>query len=122
MVSAHARVATDRAGRYLTQLGEHGDHMSRRTFRGPRRHGDGGPAHVVHAEWSGADALIDFGWGRCTLRATDTELVLRAEAVDPECLRRVQEGITARLELIGRRDRLTVTWHPEFPEAEEMAT
>ncbi|WP_329243418.1 DUF2218 domain-containing protein [Actinoallomurus sp. NBC_01490] len=121
MVSAQARVRTDRAGRYLAQLGEHAGHLSAPAFRHPRRHGEGGhghggPAKVVRAEWSGADASIDFGWGRCTLRATDTELILRAEAADPQQLRRVQEGITARLELIGRRDHLTVTWQPEPPE------
>jgi hypothetical protein len=122
MVSAHARVPTDRAGRYLAQLGEHGDHMSRRTFQRPRRHGKGGhgdggdPVKVVRVEWSETDVLIDLGWGRCTLHATDTELILRAEAADPQHLRRVQDGIAARLELIGRRDHLTVTWQPEPPE------
>ncbi|MFB9839024.1 DUF2218 domain-containing protein [Actinoallomurus acaciae] len=121
MVSADARVPTGRAGRYLAQLGEHAGHMSGRAFRRPGRHGvdrrgDGGPAKVMAAEWSGADALIDFGWGRCTLHATETELIIHAEAADARHLRRVQDGIATRLELIGRRDHLTVTWEPEPPE------
>lgn len=125
MVSADARVSTDRAGRYLAQLGEHAGHMSRRTSRHARRHGegdrgDGDPAKVVAAEWSGTDALIDFGWGRCTLHATETELIIHAEAADAQHLRRVRDAVTTRLELIGRRDHLTVIWQPEPPETTPM--
>jgi cytochrome P450 len=56
--------------------------------------------------------LIDFGWARCTLTATDDALILRAEADSPECLAQLQERLTRTLERVGRRDHLTVTWSP----------
>jgi hypothetical protein len=65
---------------------------------------------VRHAESSDSHGTIDFGWGRCVLRATDDALVLRAEADDEEHLRRMEQGVAARVEKIGRRDGLTVTW------------
>jgi hypothetical protein len=68
------------------------------------------PPVARHTEASQTDGIIDFGWGRCTLHATDEELVLHAEADDPQQLQRLQDGIARRLESIGRRDRLTVTW------------
>ncbi|WP_433473677.1 DUF2218 domain-containing protein [Spirillospora sp. CA-142024] len=113
VLSAQAHVQTQRAGRYLTQLGKHSHQMSLRTFHKPHRPGT--PPKVQNAEWSDTDAMIDFGWGRCTLRATATELILRAEATDQERLQQIQNGIAARLERIGRRDQLTVTWHQETP-------
>jgi uncharacterized membrane protein YcjF (UPF0283 family) len=45
---------------------------------------------------------------------------LRAEAADEESLRRLQDLVAHRLETIGRRDRLKVTWErSEAPETEE---
>lgn len=138
MLTSQARVATDRAGRYLAQLCEHGGKMGHPALRRFRGHGhdraggdDGGPPEVRRAEWSefGADAevdasgVIDFGWGRCTLRATAGELLLRAEADDERSLRRIEEGIAARVQRIGRRDMLSVTWDrdPGGAEAEAEA-
>jgi hypothetical protein len=46
------------------------------------------------------------------MRATDDALILEAEATTADGLRRIQDGITRRLETIGRRDQLTVTWQP----------
>jgi hypothetical protein len=62
--------------------------------------------------------LIDFGWGRCTLRAEPAILTLHAEAPDEELLRRLQERVAERLERFGRRDHLTVTWMPSHGAAE----
>lgn len=73
-------------------------------------HDDGALSMPRHAEWSDTDGVIDFGWGRCTLHATGEGLVLQAEADNQQQLRRIQDAITARLERIGRRDRLAVTW------------
>jgi hypothetical protein len=70
---------------------------------------------VQHAEWSDTDGVIKFGWGQCTLRATSEGLMLRAEAADEHNLRRIQDGIAARLERIGRRDQLTVNWQQSAP-------
>jgi hypothetical protein len=88
-----------------------------------RGHGDGGAASMPQrAEWSDTDGIIDFGWGRCTVHATDEGLVLHAEADDQQQLRRIQDAITARLERIGRRDRLTVTWQQTPPEPGSAAS
>jgi hypothetical protein len=99
MLIAEARVATDRSSRYLVQLCEHVDKIAR--------------AHLqmqAHVEWSDTHGVISLGWGRCTLRANPGVLTLRAEAPDEESLRRVQQRVADRLERIGRRDHLTVTW------------
>src|SRR5690242_8130763 len=106
---SYASVATTRAGRYLAQLCEHTGRLS--TL--PIHHGTS--PMPQHAEWSGSDGVLDFGQGRCTLHATSDGLLLRAEAEDQHQLRRIQEALTARLERIGRRDRLTVTWQPTRP-------
>jgi len=111
--SSHAHIPTDRASRYLTQLGSHTGQMSRLPFHRTLRHGHGGtPSEVAHSEWSDTDGVITFGQGRCTLHAAEDALTLHAEAEDPEQLRRIQDGIARRLEGISRRDRLTVTWSP----------
>ena len=44
------------------------------------------------------------------MRATDTELLLQAEADDEPHLRRIEDGIAARVQRIGRRDKLSVSW------------
>ena len=111
MHDSYAHVSTQRASRYLAQLCKHSGQMARLAFHQPRGHDGGGAMPVPqHTDWSGADGMIDFGWGRCTLHATDSELTLHAEAGDPQQLQRVQDGIARRLERIGRRDQLTVTW------------
>jgi hypothetical protein len=68
------------------------------------------PAATVSS--AGREGIIDFGWGRCTLHAATDALTLHAEAGDPQRLQQIKDGITARLERIGRRDQLTVTWTP----------
>ena len=73
-------------------------------------HGNDGAPPAATATSAGAEGIIDFGWGRCTLRATDGALTLRAEAEDPRRLRQIEDGVAARLQRIGRRDQLTVTW------------
>lgn len=119
MPASQAHVATERASRYLAQLCEHARKMSdpgSHRSRGHRRHGDGGEPPVArHVEWSQTSAVIDFGWGRCTLRASGSELALSVEAGDEQHLQRVQDAIAGRLEAIGRRDRLTVAWNQAGP-------
>jgi hypothetical protein len=46
------------------------------------------------------------------MHAAPGTLTLRAEASSTENLRKIQELLTARLEKMGRRDHLTVTWQP----------
>jgi hypothetical protein len=120
MPASYADVPTDRAARYLAQLCSHGRLMSRLTrHRAPghtqaQAHGDGhgndGAPPAATASSAGIEGIIDFGWGRCTLRATAGTLTMYAEAGDPQRLRQIQEGISARLLRIGRRDQLIVIW------------
>jgi hypothetical protein len=125
MPASRAHVPTTRASRYLTQLGRHGHHMSRGLLRRAAAHGDGSaPPGPRYSGWTGADGVIDFGWGRCTLHATGDALTLRAEAGDQQQLERIQDGISGRLERIGRRDHLALTWTPAPLEAgpDDMAS
>ncbi|MQA03835.1 MAG: DUF2218 domain-containing protein [Streptosporangiales bacterium] len=73
MLIAGARVATDRSSRYLVQLCRHIDQVARTN-----------PQMRAHARWSDDHGLLDFGWARCSLRADQDALVLRAEADDEE--------------------------------------
>jgi hypothetical protein len=111
MPTAQADISTERASRYLTQLCRHGSHMGTgvaHRLRGHRGH-DASP-DVRSAVCTDTDGVIEFGWGRCILRATGTALVLRAEADDDAHLEQIKDGIAARLRSIGRRDGLAVTW------------
>lgn len=101
MLIAEARVVTERSGRYLVQLCQHLNKAARRN-----------PQMQARVEWSDDRGQISFGWGRCTLRADPGVLTLRAEAADEEHLHQLEQRIADRLEQVGRRDRLTVTWAP----------
>lgn len=91
MPISEARVPTTRSSRYLSQLCKH--------F-----------AHKVHAEWTDERGFADFGWGTCTLVATDGALLLRAEAPDEERLGRVEYVVGDHAERFGVRDGLSVSW------------
>jgi hypothetical protein len=120
MPSAEAHVTTDRANRYLTQLCSHLNHMDRMRRQRPASHdrGHGGdpgegptPPTVQHVNQSDTDGSVRFTGGLCTLHATVDTLTLRIDADDEATLQRLRNGITKRLEKVGRRDQLTVTWH-----------
>jgi uncharacterized protein len=99
MLIAHARVETERPGRYLAQLCRHVEEVAQARPHMPAR-----------VEWSQEQGVIDFGSGRCTVHAAAGVLTLRIEAPDEETLRLVQHRITDRLERFGRRERLAVPW------------
>ena len=99
MLIAEARVETERSSRYLVQLCRHVDLVA-------QAH----PQMQAHVEWSDDRGVISFGWGRCTLRAEPGVLILRAEAPDEESLHQLEQRVADRLEQVGRRDHLTVTW------------
>ncbi|GAB3671746.1 DUF2218 domain-containing protein [Saccharopolyspora sp. ID03-671] len=111
MLIAEARVPTDRASRYLVQLCRHIDHMRRMRHQPPTHHGGGlMPPGVDHVDYSDTYGSVRFAEGRCTLEAAEGILTLRVQAADEAILRRLQDGIGARLEKIGRRNQLVVTW------------
>jgi hypothetical protein len=121
MLTAEALVQTEHPARYLAQLGKHAGKMAatgRHLRHRPRSHDSGGPPEIRHAGWSGTDGIVTLNWGQWTMHAATGTLRLRAEAGTEEDLRRIQDLLTARLEKIGRRDHLTVTWQPaEAPAA-----
>ncbi|CAG7613550.1 DUF2218 domain-containing protein [Actinacidiphila bryophytorum] len=116
MPTAEARIATDRASRYITQLCRHLGQMNRASHRPHDGHGQGPgqkmPA-VQHVDCTDTHGTVRFADGRWTLDATPDALTLRVDADDDAALRRLQDGITTRIEKIGRRDGLRVRWHAD---------
>jgi len=98
---AEASVETERSRRYLVQLCQHVSLVAQAN-----------PQMQAHAEWSDDRGVISLGSARCTLRADLGVLTLRAEAPDEVSLRQLEQRVADRLERIGRRDGLTVTWTP----------
>jgi hypothetical protein len=109
MPTAEASVTTDRASRYLVQLCGHAEQMRRMRHRPSKGHGD--RPGVGHVDYSDTAGTVRFDDGLLVLRASADALTLRIEAGDEDGLRRLQDGIAGRLRTIGRRDRLTLTWH-----------
>jgi hypothetical protein len=112
MLTAEARVPTDRASRYLVQFCRHASHMGQPQDHRPRPHGGGGgaPPEVRHVAWSDTLGTVRFGCGHCVLQATEDTLLLSVDATDEDSLKRLLEGVSRRLVTIGRRDELTVNW------------
>ena len=110
MLIAEAHVATERSSRYLVQLCRHVN-LAAQTHQQMR----------AQVEWSDDRGVISFGWGRCTLRADPGVLTLRSEAPDEESLHQLEQRVADRLEQVGRRDRLTVTWTPPQHTLEQTA-
>jgi hypothetical protein len=115
MISSTAHVPTDRAGRYASQLCDHAGQLAHFRRGHGSRPGHAGAPRVARAKYSGSEGTIDFPRGRCTLRATTGSLILRAEADGEEELARIEAGVASRLQRIGRRDGLTVTWQRDTP-------
>jgi hypothetical protein len=112
MLTAQARVPTDRASRYLVQFCRHASSMGQPQGHWPRPHHDGGgaPPEVGHVAWSDTLGTVRFGCGHCVLQATEDTLLLSVDATDEDNLQRLLEGISRRLVTIGRRDQLTINW------------
>lgn len=118
MLTSETTVTVDRSGRYLAQFCRHAAAMGRTGG------GHGAPVHSgraalarcelqVHVERTETRGVVTISpWGRCTLDATGTTLVLRVEATDQDAMRRIQDIVTRDLERFGRRDGLTVSWPP----------
>jgi hypothetical protein len=109
MSTGHARIETGRASRYLVQLCEHLNQMPRHDTHRTHPH-QGAPPTVGHIEQSDSTAVITLDCGRCTLQATADSLTLCVDAADLENRQRIQDMLTRRLQIIGRRDHLDVTW------------
>jgi hypothetical protein len=120
MLTAEARVKTERPSRYLVQLCKHFDNKGRHLGHRRRGHnGDGDAAALremraaaarAEVEWSETEGTVVLPWGRCALRAHPGALAVRVEAVDGEDVRRLQELVGGHVERFGRRERLKVEW------------
>src|SRR5882757_943405 len=122
MLTAQARVETERPRRYLAQLCRHADQMGQRHRPGAPVSGHQHPIREVraHVEWSDTHGIINLiPWGTCTVEVTARALTLRAEATNEENLRRLQNLVADRLESFGRRDHLTVIWQQPTASASE---
>jgi hypothetical protein len=108
MPIARTDVSTDRAGRYLVQLCEHLNQISRHAPHGTSV--SGVPPQVLRVEWTDKHGVVEFLTGQCTLAATDGLLTITLTADDADELRRMQGLFTGRLETIGRRDNITISW------------
>lgn len=114
MPSAEARIATDRAERYLDQLCGHlgqMQHMQHMRHLPKSGHSGAGVPQVEHVEKAAGRGEIRFADGSWTLLADADSLLLQVEADDPAALERLKVAVTARIAKIGRRDGLTVRWH-----------
>jgi pimeloyl-ACP methyl ester carboxylesterase len=108
-LTAEARIQTTNASRYLVQLCSHATKFSHRLRR---LHGGGSRPEILGVDWTDTHGTLDLSWGKCTLDADPATLTVLVDAADEENLLRVQDIITADLERFGRRDGVTVTWHP----------
>jgi hypothetical protein len=114
MPTAEADIRTEHAARYLARLCGHAEKMGtagRRLSHRPRSHARGGtPPEVRQVECSGTAATVLLNWGWWTMQASPGLLAVRAEATDEENLQRIQGMLAARLQKLGWREGLTVTW------------
>jgi len=116
MPTAEADIQTEHAARYLARLCGHAAKMGpagRRLGHRPRSHAYAGtPPEVRQVDCSGTEGTVLLNWGRWTMRASPSLLAVRAEATNEENLRRIQGLLAARLQKLGWREGLTVTWRP----------
>ncbi|MEV0904247.1 DUF2218 domain-containing protein [Streptomyces hokutonensis] len=116
MLTAEARIATERPTRYLVQLCKHFDNRGRHLTHRPRTHTPPDAPDIrpeeIQVEWTDSDGTLRLPWGRCTLRATPGMLRVHVEAEDQESLGRLQDLVTTHIGRFSRRDPLTVDWNP----------
>ena len=113
-VTAEAVIQTPNASRYIARLCRHATQMSSHATQISQhlRHRDTAPPQVQHAEWTATTGTVTLNWGQWTLHAGPGTLTIRAESDSPDGLRRIQDLLTTRLEKLGKREHLTLTWQP----------
>jgi hypothetical protein len=101
-VTTEARIETSNASRYLDELCRQLEARSRAN-----------PELSVQVDWTDAAGTVDFGWGRCIMRAGETTLEFHAEGADDDGLRQVRELITRHVEQLAGDGELALTWHQD---------
>jgi hypothetical protein len=91
---SEARLKTEFAARYMTQLCKHFEHRQKVAYTAD--HG-----------------RIEMRSGLCTLAVEPGILILRAEAADAESLARLQGAIISHLERFAFREKLEVQWEAQ---------
>ncbi|HEY1178330.1 MAG TPA: DUF2218 domain-containing protein [Phytomonospora sp.] len=94
MPASQARVATDRASRYIKQLCSHFDKKA-------------------DSEWDDHKGRTVFEFGTCDYVAEPDALTLRVEAADEALLGRTEFVVGDHLTRFGTRDELSVEWRRE---------
>lgn len=101
-LTSETRIETANASKYLDEL-----------FRQLDARSHAKPELGVQVSWTDAAGTVDFGWGRCSMRAGKTVLELQAEAPDQNGLQQVRELITRHIEKLARDGELPITWHQD---------
>lgn len=101
-LTTETRIETCNAGKYLDELFRQLDARSRAK-----------PELGVQVEWTDAAGTVDFGWGRCSMRAGKTMLEVQAEAPDETGLQQVRELITRHIKSVARDGELPLTWQQD---------
>lgn len=109
MVQVSGFVATERASRYLLHMCRHLQQMSRMRHHIPVRH-HGAVRDVLAVEYAADRAVVRLRGGSVRLEATAEALQLVIDAEDAKTLQRLQNGLAHRIQTIGRRDQLALTW------------
>ncbi|MFF0344012.1 DUF2218 domain-containing protein [Kribbella sp. NPDC004875] len=97
MPAVEAHLETPRADRYLAQLTSHLSH---------------GPGGLRVVSTSAEKLVVDLGTATWSVRATSEQLILRVEADDAGALEQQSARVADRVEQIGRRDGLRISWTP----------
>lgn len=91
-LTATARVETERAAGYLSQMCKH--------FR-----------HKTEVEFNDTSGRIQLNMGACALSLPDNAtLLMEATAADADSLRKVEDIIDRHLVRFGFREELTINW------------
>lgn len=108
-----AVIPTEHARKYLGQLCRHASKMAGHSNTPPASHvppASDSASAALHVACADASGTIRLGDGLCILRASDSVLLLRIEAPTADGLRRLQKGISHRLQIFGHRERLMIPW------------
>ena len=90
-MTATATVRTEKARRYMKAMS---NHFGRK----------------VKSHYEGDNAFVDFGFGRCEMEASDTELVVRALGESAGQVEGVKMMIARHLVQFGQNEKLSISW------------